>query len=250
MTVNFIRDGLPIIPENSEVVRDFCLKNQLNVTLEWIKGQYWLHSDLPGERPIGIEIDLELERHQNYFKKNSLHKEILARAVGIKSGIRPKILDLTAGLLGDSLLLLSMGCEVVSIERHPLVAFLIRSALANSHHPLLGHFHFQEQDAKSVLMNPPNVDVIFFDPMFEDPSQKASPRKEMRIFRGMVGEDQDATEVGELARSVKARRLVIKRPRLSVPLFPGKPLQYVGKATRYDVYLPQNNGPIDSNLIK
>lgn len=250
MAVKFLRDNQFIIPEHSENIRQFCTLNQLDLTFEWIEGQFWLHSDLAGERPIGIEIDQELERHVNYFKKSSLHKELLARAIGIKGAHRPKVMDLTAGLLGDSLLFLSMGCVVVAAERHPVIAFLIKSALGKAKHPLLEKFNFQEGEATEVFKIIAELDVIFFDPMFEDANQKSLPRKEMRIFRGLVGEDADSREVFNKALALDIRRLVVKRPRLSAPVVPGKPLQYIGKATRYDVYLGQKHGPIEANPIK
>ncbi|HXH75245.1 MAG TPA: class I SAM-dependent methyltransferase [Bacteriovoracaceae bacterium] len=250
MTVKFLREGKSVIPEDSGNIIKFCSQSGVDLTLEWFDGQYLLHSDLAGERPIGIEIDQELERHIMYFKKSSLHRELLARAIGIKGGVRPKVMDLTAGLLGDSLLFLSMGCEVIAIERHPVIAFLIRSALVKAKHPYLQKFIFNEGEASEILKSRPEVDVLFFDPMFEDANQKSLPRKEMRIFRGLVGEDLDSREVFNFAHSLEVRRLVVKRPRLSVTVIPGNPLQYIGKATRYDVYLGQKHGPIESNLLK
>src|SRR5690554_6196932 len=114
MALRLLKNGanVSIPPGKEEELRLFCEKNHLSVTLEWLSGQWWLHSTVEKERPIGIEIDRELERHQNYFKKNSIQRELLARAIGIKGAYRPRVLDLSAGLLGDTLLFLAMGCEV------------------------------------------------------------------------------------------------------------------------------------------
>lgn len=204
--------------------------------LEWMNGQYWLHSDIPKENPIGIEIDRELSRHEEYFKKSSLQKELLARAIGVKGPYRPKVLDLTAGMLGDSLLLLSFGCEVWASERNPVIQFLIESALKNAQHPKVQLLHFLPGEALVHLESPPAVDVIYFDPMFEDANSKTSPKKEMRIFRNMVGSDQDAEDVFKKAMALGPKRLVVKRPRHSVHLVQEPSVQYIGKSTRYDVY--------------
>ena len=242
-------DAIPT--EEVSKLQRFCLEQELALTLEWLEGQYWLHSDEKGELPIGIQVDQTLERHLQYFKKSSLHKEQLARALGIKGSYRPQVLDLTAGLLGDSLLFLSMGCKVTALERHPVVAFLIKSALENAHHPLLNHLQFQEADAQTYLKEATSIpEVIYFDPMFEDVNDKALPKKEMRIFRSLLGQDRDAVSVLETALKRSPKRLVVKRPRLSKYLREGIPLTYVGKSTRYDVYLGQNHGPNDSNQIK
>jgi hypothetical protein len=197
MTLKFIKNGA-LLSENDQVfseLRQFSDAQNIDLTFEWINGQYWLQSDKPKEHPIGIEIDKTLARHEEFFKKSSIHKELLAKAVGVKGSYRPKVLDLTAGLLGDSLLLLSFGCEVWAVERHPVIRFLILSALQNSNHPKLSHFHFLPTDAMSVLEQRPPLESLFFDPMFEDANDKASPKKEMRIFRNIVGKDSDAQEV-------------------------------------------------------
>lgn len=87
-----------------------------------------------------------------------------------------------------------------------------------------------------TLQSPPAVDVIYFDPMFEDPNKQASPRKEMRIFRSLIGKDQDAETVFKKARSLRPKRLVIKRPRHSQIMVEKPSVEYMGKSTRYDVY--------------
>lgn len=131
-------------------------------------------------------------------------------------------------------MLLAMGCEVQAVERNPVVAFLIKSALENARHPLLEKFRFEEQNAAEALGS--KAQVIYFDPMFEDANQKSLPKKEMRIFREIVGQDHDAAEILKMARAVNPGRVVVKRPRLSVPLAPDFSLQIIGKSTRYDVY--------------
>lgn len=238
MTLKLIKDGSLLSLEGPEYfeLNKFCENSVIDLTFEWIDGQFWLHSDIPKERPIGIEFDRELIRHEEYLKKSSVHKEILARALGVKGPHRPQVLDLTAGMLGDSLLMLAFGCEVWAVERHPVIRFLIQSALKNAQHPKLSQFHFEASEAQTILSSDLKTEVIYFDPMFEDANEKTSPRKEMRIFRNLVGSDRDATEVFHAALSKKPKRLVVKRPRQSVTLGKGPSVQYIGKSTRYDVY--------------
>ena len=228
MGLIFLKDGKTIPPELDITGADS--------TFEWINGQFWLHSDDPIERPIGIEIDKILDRHLEYFRKSSVQKELFARAIGIKGAFKPRVLDLTAGLLGDSLLFLAAGCEVTAVERNPLIAFLIQSSLKNARHPLLGKFHFQEKEARNYLESSPETDVIFFDPMFEDANHKSSPKKEMRIFRTLLSGDADAEEVLKTALGIGVKRVVVKRPRLSRELLDLRPLRMEGKSTRYDIY--------------
>lgn len=238
MTLKVIKNGLEISTETCQFfeLNKFCSHQGVSLKFEWLEGQYWLHSDRPRELPIGVMVDVVLRRHGEFLKKSGVQKELLARAVGIKGGERPKILDLTAGLLGDSLLLLSFGCEVWAVERHPVIRFLIQSALNNAHHPSLEKLHFLQSDGATVLENPPPSQVVYFDPMFEDVNEKASPRKEMRIFRGLVGKDLDALDIFEKVKKMNFKRFVVKRPRLSAYLGVRPEVEYVGKSTRYDVY--------------
>lgn len=240
MSLKILKNAQEISPvtELEIELSKFCQLNHLEIHLEWKNGQYWLHSDIPEENPITIEIDQELSRHESYFKKSSLHKELLARAIGIKGSYRPKVFDLTGGLLGDTLLFLSFGCQVEVYERHPLIKLLIESAIKNAQHPAVQRLTFHPYSGLNLSLK--DDDVLFFDPMFEDPNRKVAPRKEMRIFRNVVGEDQDAQNFFEELKNLNAKRLVVKRPRLSKALTLEKPLQYEGKATRYDVYLKQN----------
>lgn len=230
-----------IDPKDRFLLENFCRKFMVSVTLEWKDGQWWLHSDLEKERPITINVDEELRRHEEYFRRSSLQKELLARAIGVKGAYRPQVIDLSAGLLGDTLLFLSFGCRVTAVERHPVIAFLIKHALQNAQHPALQRLSFLNEESDTVLESVDACEVIYFDPMFEDPNEKSSPRKEMRIFRFLVGKDQDAQQVFKKALKLKPKRLVVKRPKQSVALLETS-LQYVGKSTRYDVYLPQNHG--------
>lgn len=245
MPINFLKDSKALSeysPEEAELRHK--LKNfGPDLTFEWKKGQYWLCSLDPKEKSIGIDVDETLNRHEKFFHHHSLKDEVLARAIGIKSKERPHILDLTAGLLGDSLLFLAFGCKVTAVERNPIVAFLIQSALKNAHHERVGNLHFVESDAAHYLETSHGEEVIFFDPMFEDANLKSSPKKEMRIFREVIGKDTDAKSIFELAEK-KTRRLVVKRPRLSEALSDQKAVEFKGKATRYDVYFPFGSYPL------
>ncbi|WP_263458299.1 class I SAM-dependent methyltransferase, partial [Erwinia amylovora] len=48
--------------------------------------------------------------------------EAVAKAVGIKSGYLPDVVDATAGLGRDAFVLAALGCRVRMLERNPVVA--------------------------------------------------------------------------------------------------------------------------------
>ena len=67
--------------------------------------------------------------------------------------------------------------------------------------------------------------------------KSALVKKEMRLFRPLVGDDLDAPALLAAALQLASHRVVVKRPRKAPPIEGIKP-GYVleGKSSRYDVY--------------
>lgn len=184
-----------------------------------------------GERPV--VLDLEKEFLQWKRTLTSFRDQPLYRALGVKGAELPYVLDATCGLAGDSLQLLAYGCRVHSWERHPVPALMLLRAHSAWQHAVKERWSLDLAD----FTIPADVQILYFDPMYSEVSKKALPRKEMRIFREVVGQDTDAVEVAERLRAQK-KRLIIKRPPKSSELLPGVSFAQEGKAVRFDVYLP------------
>jgi 16S rRNA (guanine1516-N2)-methyltransferase len=194
-----------------------------------------LKSSLERENPIFIDIDRELSYHLKTFKETSINKQPLYKALGLSKG--EWVDDLTAGLLGDSLLMVSMGLNVRAYERHIVPQLLITNALKNSTLLDLTLFKFFPKGASYLLDEDLSGRTLYFDPMFEDPNHKTAPKKEMRIFREVVSVDHDAEELLEKLIQKRPKRLVVKRPIKSRVLGRRPSHSIEGKSTRYDVYL-------------
>lgn len=182
--------------------------------------------------PIFIDIRSIMDLHKRYFFKNSLYKEPLARALGLKKGkSKPKLLDATAGFLGDSLLMLNFDiASIKCLERHPVSAVLAYNAISNSDFRL-------EFEHKSAIDETDSFDVCYFDPMYSEKNLKTSPKKEMAVFRDVIGCDDDSLQVAHHLHSIATQRLVIKRS-IKAPFLLENPHHSIkGKSTRYDVYL-------------
>lgn len=169
--------------------------------------------------------------------------QLIAKACGLKKIKNPTVLDLTAGLGRDAFVLACLGCDVTMVERSPIIAALLEDAL---HHLSLDEelsatikLRLIKENAIDYLNRLPKEkypDVILIDPMHPPRQKSALVKKEMRILRDIVGDDLDANEL--LTASIgKAKRIVVKRPRLAPTLGDRKPsLVYEGKSTRFDVY--------------
>jgi 16S rRNA (guanine1516-N2)-methyltransferase len=166
-------------------------------------------------------------------------RQPLARAFGKK--VRT-IVDATAGLAQDALLLALLGFRVTAIERSPVAAVLARDGLrrfgAARGVALDARLELLGGDARTLLATLPAPDAVYLDPMFPPKRRKsAAVRKEMRLLRALVGDDADAAELLALARTRARERVVVKRPDDAAPLAPDPHASIAGKLVRYDVYL-------------
>jgi 16S rRNA (guanine1516-N2)-methyltransferase len=183
----------------------------------------------------------------NLAQRPKQGKDLIAKAVGVKGGYRPTVLDTMAGLGQDAFILAWYGCEVRMLERSPIVHALLKDGLERAKDDkelsdIVSRVLLNHGDAKLVLptlSQNEKPDVVYLDPMYPESSKSAAKRKEMRLFRELVGDDLDVQEVFEVALETATKRVVIKRP-LKAPTF-GKP-SFVTKGTtlRFDVYLTKS----------
>jgi len=165
-------------------------------------------------------------------------KQALAKAIGLKHGATPTVVDATAGLGRDAFVLASLDCQVTMLERSPVVAALLHDGLQRAETIItdnLSLIHHNAQDWLSKIENPP--EVIYLDPMYPHRKKSALVKKEMRIFREIVGEDLDSSALLDAALACATRRVVVKRPKLATPLADKKPSFCIKtEKTRFDVY--------------
>lgn len=170
--------------------------------------------------------------------------QMIAKAVGIQSGIRPVVLDATAGLGRDGFLLAQLGCRVTLIERHPLVGALLADGLARGLGdpevgPIVQRMELRLGNAIELIRDwsEEAPQVVYLDPMFPHRDKSSLVKKEMRVFRPLVGADDDAAQLLAAAIALATHRVVVKRPR-KAPSVEGAPPGYAleGKSSRYDIY--------------
>jgi 16S rRNA (guanine1516-N2)-methyltransferase len=141
---------------------------------------------------------------------------------------------------------------VHTIEQHPIVACLLDDGLARARlneatadaaSRITLHFGNARLLLPQLLQHHPQPDVVYLDPMYPERQKSAAVKKEMAYFHDLVGLGQieDEATLLETARRSARKRIVVKRPRLGNFLNIQDPAyQYIGKSTRFDVYLPQS----------
>jgi len=159
---------------------------------------------------------------------------LLAQAVGPRS---KRVVDATAGWGGDSLLLYAMGYQVISIERHPVMAIMLREGFRHLDQHDLSAPEVMSGDARNLLKGiTPAPDCVYIDPMFP-PKRKTSAlsKRALLLLRELVGDDPDVEELLQVSLATSPR-VVVKRPDHAAPLARQPDNSFAGKLVRYDVY--------------
>jgi len=171
--------------------------------------------------------------------------QLIAKAVGLqKTRQTLQIVDATAGLGQDAFVLASLGCRVTLLERSPVVHAILadglaRAAMSGQCADIIGRMHLEAGDSLDWFgaCEPGSVDIVYLEPMFPHREKSALVKKEMQVFRQVVGDDDDSDTLLEAALAIARYRVVVKRPRKADPLS-GPPVttRIEGKSSRYDVY--------------
>lgn len=170
--------------------------------------------------------------------------QALAKAMGLRAGKTPMIVDATAGLGRDSFLLASLGAQVVMIERSEKMHSLLVQGMdqafkeGGEFREIIGRMTLLKGDAKDLLPEMP-CEAILLDPMHPPRKNSALVKRELRQVREIVGADDDAVDLVRVALKNARNRVVLKWPAKVDPIkgIQACSHQIHGKSTRYDVFM-------------
>ena len=198
----------------------------------------------------GIVVDFVTGAVAHRRKFGGGRGQTIAKAVGLKQGVNPSVVDGTAGLGRDAFVLASLGCHVTMVERHPVVAALLEDGLRRAYQDeeigawmreRMQLFHGSSLNALAAATNSSigtEVDVVYLDPMYPHREKSALVKKEMRVFQTLVGADLDADGLLKPAMALATKRVVVKRPDYAEDLDGTKPTMVIAsKKNRFDVYV-------------
>lgn len=178
------------------------------------------------------------------FRQGGGRAHPLVKAAGFRKDGIASIVDATAGLGRDAFLLASVGAKVMLLERSAEVHALLKDGLerAGAASPdladVVARMTLVHGDARDLLpkLRP---DVVLVDPMHPPRRNSALVKQEMRLLSGIVGADEDADELMQIALASARERVVLKWPLRAAPLLEQpKPSHHLsGKTVRYEVFL-------------
>jgi len=201
-----------------------------------------LKDDLPPSLRLVCDFTGGAVGHR--FRFGGGRGQALPKAVGMKKGHTPTIIDATAGLGSDAFLLASLGAKVTLIERSPEMYKILQDGLKRAHDAggdvaeVVSRMTLLLGDAK-VLLPTLSAEVIVVDPMHPPRKKSALVKNEMRLIREIVGPDDDANDLMKVALATAQKRVVLKWPLRAAPMegIISCSHQITGKTTRHDVFL-------------
>lgn len=229
------------LPEEANE-HDFVLElTQFGVQLRW-KSQ-------PKVTPLLVDF----VRGKQAWRRQAggARDEAIVRALGIAKGHRPTILDATAGLGRDGMILVHAGCQVRFLERNPAIHVLLSDAVNRAQHDesigpwvterarVLPRGSIIEQAYAQQLAKEPPM-AIYLDPMFPHREKSAAVKKDMQMLQHLAGTDEDSDQLLPAALAVATHRVVVKRP-AKAPYLAGQhpSAQVPSKKHRFDIYIKQ-----------
>ncbi len=185
-----------------------------------------------------------------YRLRTSGKRQGLGKAVGLDKAAGITVLDATAGLGRDALVLASLGCEVSLLERSPLVHALLEDGFARARREgdsdlqaLLNRMHLaygesRERFAAIAQGTAPQPDVIYLDPMFPPRSKSASVKKDIALLHTVLGSEEEFPALLAAALPCARHRVVVKRPgNKPDTALPAPAFTVPGKAAHFEVYV-------------
>mgnify|MGYP001212874575 FL=1 len=169
------------------------------------------------------------------------HETHLKKAIG-KTDRPLRILDSTAGLLGDSMIMLALGHSVTAYEQSKILYTILNNQLnqlPETDSNLL-NFKLINSNVCETNFNEKSFDVIYFDPMYPEDKASSARRSDLKKINSILeieGLASDPESTFNYLRSIPSTKLIVKRP-LKVDAFEGS-INYkiTGKSVRFDIYL-------------
>ncbi len=191
---------------------------------------------------LSLSVDFLQERKR--LSVGNLQREMLIKACRIKGQEHPRVLDATAGLGEDSILLAASGFTVELYEYNPVIAALLQDGLLRAAQTqelaeTVGRMTLQEENSILAMRRLTAApDVILLDPMFPQRQKSALVKKKFQLLQRLERPCSDAAELLQAAVDAQPRKIVIKRPVKGEYLAGKKPdYSLEGKAIRYDCFV-------------
>lgn len=197
-----------------------------------------------GQSKKGIRLDFTHRRILDRLQKAGKKSELSIKACGFKGENQDSVLDATAGMGNDGLLMAKNAAKLTFTERNPIICALLRDGLHRAQeHPKL---EWLEEKLSLIwgdfthITDDASFDVVHLDPMFPATNKSALNKKGISVIQSLETPPDETEEKQLLENAIRLaqKRVIIKRPK-SAPFLAGKApdSQFLKGDFRYDVLL-------------
>lgn len=190
-------------------------------------------------------ISIDFAEYDRTMKRGVGGRSLLLKALGLTKTPGLRILDATGGLMRDAFFIAKFGGDVTAIERSPVLAEMIKAALAVI--PALTvipakagiQLQFIEGNAIEIIPSLPAFDVIYLDPMFRE-EKSAKAKKDLQFLQALHKDEvDDAEALLDIALKHATLRVVVKRAKHAPYLGGHQPdWSLESKTIRFDIFKP------------
>ncbi len=173
------------------------------------------------------------------FRTSNISQEAILKACGVRQDNKPSILDLTGGWGIDGYILARAGCEVLLLERDPIVHLLLEDGIRRLREKIDCKISAKNINAIQYLAeNDINHEVIYLDPIRPQDNKRVKNKKEIEILRKIIQEDQTYDDLLSTALHKIRERLVIKSGRYDSLNIVGNSPNFTifGRNTKFDIF--------------
>ncbi len=204
----------------------------------------------PGTTATRVDF---LDATLQYRLRTSGKRQGLGKAVGLDKAASSQqvfVVDATAGLGRDALVLANLGCRVLLLEQSPLMHALLADGFSRGNRVatsefqgVLARMHLLHTDARQWLAaaargEVERPDVVYLDPMFPPRSKQAKVKKDIALLHQLLGSEPDLASLLQAALAVARYRVVLKRPDGKLPPELPAPTLWIGdKPAAFAVYV-------------
>ena len=189
---------------------------------------------------------------QKRLQYHNLTHEFLVKATKVKGRENLRVIDATAGMGEDSLLLAAAGCEVTLFEQDPVIAALLQDTMRRALeeatlHEIVMHMQLVEGDSIGHLRrlgeaatgsdvqegdvghDCPTLtasaatktgsdealkrpDVIYLDPMFPERQKSGLVKKKFQLIHYLEAPAENEEALMQAALAARPFKIVVKRP--------------------------------------
>ena len=183
-----------------------------------------------------LEVRGDFAENRNRLSENNLRQEFLVKAVKSKNvGENPLVVDATAGLGEDSILLAAAGYRVMMFEYNPVICALLEDAMDRARktdelREIINRMTLIEGDSTEKMSEiNERPEAVFLDGLV---------KKKFQLLQKLEKPATDERKMYEEALKLRPKKIIVKRP-LKGPVLEGTKPSYSikGKAIRYDCIL-------------